>query len=230
MSTFKSDVFDICDRVAEEFPGWEFKSGQFVNKALRHSVLIVHMGFGFKQGTTMVAPSMSIDNKRANKLTRQLLGFGRDTSLVNMMSISHLLTLRPENLPLIPMIVDDKDASVKFEKRTGADASGVLSLAESYELFRGVLKDAIWFIEVHFDLSSEEALQNALPPKYTTRNERSPYDQLESQKGIEYCVVRVLLGDFEFPLKYQSDDFKTIFPKRTDELEKIIAAIPELRD
>ncbi|EUC19942.1 UNVERIFIED_ORG: hypothetical protein BDU10_8371 [Burkholderia sp. CF145] len=230
MSTFKSNVFEICDRVAEEFPGWEFKSGQFVNKTLKHSDLVVHMGFGFKQGTTAVVPSISIDNKRANKLTKQLLGFGRDTSLVNMMSISHLLTHWPRHLPLIPTIVDDKDVFLEFAKRTGADASGVLSLTESYDLFRGVLKDAIRFIGSHYDLSSEQALLNALPPKYTTRHEKSPYDQLESQKGIEYCIVRVLLGDFEFPLQYQSDGFKTIFPKRTDELETVIAALPRLKE
>ncbi|GJH36302.1 hypothetical protein CBA19CS91_26115 [Paraburkholderia hospita] len=229
MSTFKSDVFAICSKVAVEFPGWAFNAGQFVNKELKHSTLAVHLGFGFKQGTTTVVPSISIDNKRANKLTKQLLGVGRETSLVNMMSISHLLMHRPKDLPLVPMVVDDKDAFVNFAKRTGADASGVLSLAESYELFRCILRDAVWFIESHYDLSSEEALLSALPPKYTTRHENSPYDQLESQKGVEYCIIRILLGDFEFPLKYQSDDFKTIFPKRTDELEKIVVALPELK-
>ena len=65
MSTFKSDVFEICGLVAEEFPGWEFKSGQFVNKTLKHSTLIVHLGFGFKQGTTMVTPS--ILNRTGNR-------------------------------------------------------------------------------------------------------------------------------------------------------------------
>ncbi|SOE83496.1 hypothetical protein SAMN05446935_3908 [Burkholderia sp. YR290] len=39
-----------------------------------------------------------------------------------------------------------------------------------------------------------------------------------------------LLGDFEFPLQYQSDGFKTIFPKRTDELESVIAALPRLKE
>jgi len=230
MSTFKSDVFEICGLVAEEFPGWEFKSGQFVNKTLKHSTLIVHLGFGFKQGTTMVTPSISIDNKRANKLTKQLLGLSRDTSLVNMISIYHLLPNRLEYVSLVPMIVDDKDALINFAKRTGTEASGLLSLAESYDLFLSILKDAIWFIESHYDLSSEGALLKALPPKYTTRHEKSPYDQLEMQKGIEYCIVRVLLGDFEFPLQYQSDDFKTIFPKRIDELAKIIEALPALKD
>ena len=127
------------------------------------------------------------------------------------------------------MIVDDKGAFTSYAERTGANASGVLGVAESYDLFRGILEDAIWFFESHYDLSSEEALLNSLPPKYTTRHEKIPYDQLEAQKGIEYCIVRVLLGDFDYPLLYESDDFETIFPKRTDELEKVIAALPGLK-
>lgn len=91
------------------------------------------------------------------------------------------------------------------------------------------MKDGIAFIETHYDLRSEEALLKALPPVYTTRHENSPYDQMEKQKGIDMCIVRILLGDFEFVERYLSDDFKTIFPKRMDELNKIIEAVPRLK-
>jgi hypothetical protein len=37
------------------------------------------------------------------------------------------------------------------------------------------------------------------------------------------------LGDFDFVVRYRSDDFKTIYPKRTEELNKIIAKLPELK-
>jgi hypothetical protein len=37
-----------------------------------------------------------------------------------------------------------------------------------------------------------------------------------------------LLGDFEFVERYLSDEFRSIFPKRTDELMKIVDALPRL--
>lgn len=56
-----------------------------------------------------------------------------------------------------------------------------------------------------------------------------PYDELERQKGVMMCIVRSLLGDFDFVERYRSDDFKTIFPKRTVELDKLAAVLPDLK-
>ena len=85
------------------------------------------MGFGFKQGSTAVESNVSFDSKRTNKLTRDLIGCSSDTSLANLMSISHLLTHRPDHLRLTAMIVDDKDALVAFAKKTNVDTSGFLA-------------------------------------------------------------------------------------------------------
>ncbi|MFM0009007.1 hypothetical protein PQR46_00655 [Paraburkholderia sediminicola] len=83
MTTLKADLFDICQRVADEFPGWTFASGHFKNKTLKHSELIVHLGFGFERGTTPLQPSVTVNNKRALKLSKELLGAERETSTVN---------------------------------------------------------------------------------------------------------------------------------------------------
>jgi hypothetical protein len=91
------------------------------------------------------------------------------------------------------------------------------------------MRDGISFIQNHYDLSSEASLLKGLPAKYTTRHVNSPYDQMEKQKGVVMCLVHVLLGDFEFVEHYRSNDFSTIFPKRTDELDKIVDALPELK-
>jgi hypothetical protein len=91
------------------------------------------------------------------------------------------------------------------------------------------LKDAIDFINNHYNLSSEQALLNALPTKYTLRHEKLIYDEMEKSKGLMLCIVRILLGDFEFVERYRSDDFKTIYPKRIAELDKIMATLPALK-
>ncbi len=92
-----------------------------------------------------------------------------------------------------------------------------------------VMKDAISFIEGHYDLSSEANMLSGLPVKYTTRHVNSPYDQQEKMKGVMLCLVHLLYGDFDFVENYRSEAFGTIFPKRTVELDKIIAVLPVLK-
>ncbi|WP_143708193.1 hypothetical protein [Ralstonia pickettii] len=91
------------------------------------------------------------------------------------------------------------------------------------------MKDAIDFINNHYDLSSEENLLRGLPAKYETRHPNSPYDEMDMGKGVTLCLVKVLLGDFDFVGHYMSDDFKTIFPKSMPELQKIADALPALK-
>jgi hypothetical protein len=68
-----------------------------------------------------------------------------------------------------------------------------------------------------------------LPPKYATRHVNSPYDEFERQKGVMVCVIHAYLGDFGFVEHYVSDEYKTIFPKRVTELNKLLAAFPTLK-
>ncbi len=75
MMSFKSDLYEICHEVAAEFSGWSFSSGQFKNKTLKHTDLIIHLGFGFECGTTPVQPSINIINKRVSKLCKSIFGY-----------------------------------------------------------------------------------------------------------------------------------------------------------
>lgn len=91
------------------------------------------------------------------------------------------------------------------------------------------MKDAIAFIDGHYDLSSEENFLKGLPPKYETRHPNSPYDEMDATKGVVMCLVKILLGDFDFIGQYMSDEYKTVFPKRMADLQKIERALPDLK-
>jgi hypothetical protein len=49
-----------------------------------------------------------------------------------------------------------------------------------------------------------------------------------ASKGVLMCIARIILGDFDFVERYRGDNFKTIFPKRLDEIDKIISVLPDI--
>ena len=97
-----------------------------------------------------------------------------------------------------------------------------------------VLAGGIAFIDRYFDLQSEESLLRHLPVTYRWMDQGvgnsgqmgSFYEQAD---GIIHCLAAIVVGDFEFVERYQSDDIKTSMPKRVQDLEKIKNALPELR-
>jgi hypothetical protein len=237
MSTFKDDLYGVCKEVAAEFPGWDFVSGQFKNKSLKHTDLIIHPGFFFDRGFTPLQPGITINNKKALKLSKYILGIERSTSIVNFQVIAQTLTNMPEPLRLMGTICQDKKsymeevrASGRFDEKTVKMLDDTaIDITEVRPVLVAMMEDGISFIEKRYDLSSEENLLKGLPAKYTTRHVNSPYDELDKQKGVMMCIVHVLLGDFDFVEHYRSDDFKTLFPKRTEDLDKIMSVLPELK-
>jgi hypothetical protein len=236
MNIFKDDLYGVCKVVAGEFPEWDFVSGQFKNKSLKHTDLIIHPGFFFDRGFTPLQPGITINNKRALKLSKYILGIERSTSIVNFQVIAKTLTNMPESLRLTGTICQDKKSfreeirdSGRFdEKALKMLDDTTVDITEVRPVLEAMMKDGISFIENHYDLSSEENFLEGLPAKYTTRNE-IPYDEMDKQKGVMMCLVHVLLGDFDFVEHYRSDDFKTLFPKRTEDLDKIMSVLPELK-
>ncbi|WP_123863713.1 hypothetical protein [Burkholderia plantarii] len=240
MNTFKSNIYEICSEVVGEFPGWKFVSGRFKNGALKHSELIIDPGLFFERGFTSMQPSICIRNKRCEALYSKIFEIKKPqiipVSLVNFQVIADSLEYMPEAMRVRCLICEDKisylmaikgstDASEEMKMNLQNAAVGV---GDARSVLVSMVKDGISFIANHYDLSSEENLLRGLPAKYLTRN-KIPYDEMEKQKGVILCVVRILLGDFDFVERYADADFKTIFPKRTDELDRIVAALPELK-
>ncbi len=44
-----------------------------------------------------------------------------------------------------------------------------------------------------------------------------------------HCLGAIVLGNFEFVERYCSDEFETRTPKRMQDLNRIVAALPELK-
>ena len=229
MSTFKAKIDEICKDVAATSPGWSFTSGRVKNKALKHTDLIVDPDFAFRGGTTPVQPSIAIDNKRAAMLCKHIFGGASPVSTVSLQVVAHTLRHTPEKLRLGFWVVEDKDAYLSVGQPSQVVKEKTLGITEVRSVLIATLEDGIAFIDDHYDLSSEENLLRALPAKYATRHVNSPYDEMDRWKGVMLCVVHVLLGDFDFVDYYRSEGFKTTFPKRTDDLDKIVAALPDLK-
>ncbi|NKA72562.1 hypothetical protein GO285_01464 [Ralstonia solanacearum] len=230
MTAFKDNVYEICRAVCDEFPEWKFVSGQFVNRSLKHTELQVYLGFGFRHGSTAVVPSVTLLNKRVTKLGKQVLGGGGwFTSLVNLQTVAQLLTHTPEKRRTSYWIHENKEEYFTLAPPTQAVRDQTIDISEARDAIIATMKDAIAFINSHYDLSSEENFLKGLPAKYETRHPNSPYDQMDGGKGVALCLVKILLGDFDFIGHYMSDDFKTIFPKQMNELQKIADALPDLK-
>lgn len=229
MSTFKTDLYEMCGQVAADFPGWSFGSGQFKTNALKHTELVVHLGLGFEQGLTPVCPSINIYNKKLSRLCRYIFSENGCASMVSMQVVAHTLKYLPEKLRTGFWIAQDKRSYLSLARPSEAVKDVTVDLAEARLVLVDVMRDAIHFIENHYDLSSENALLCGLPAKYTTRHVNSPYDQMEKMKGVMFCLVRILLGDFDFVENYRGDNYKTIYPKRIQDLNKIIDVVPELK-
>jgi len=234
---FKDRIYQMCAEIGVEFEGWEFSAGKFKNKSLKHSDLFILPGFGFKDENTPLQPAVSILNKKASVLSKNIVGYELSTSLINFQVIANELQYMPERLRVSAAIFQDKNLYLEAVRAPGAyDDQMVkaleetaLDLSEARSVLRAMMEDAISLFERFYDLSSEENLLKNLPPKYKTRHANSPYDEMEKQKGVMICLVHLLLGDFDFVLNYRSDDYKTIFPKRKKELDDIIASLPELK-
>ncbi len=66
-----------------------------------------------------------------------------------------------------------------------------------------------------------------LPAKYKVSSSGG-YQEYEQSKGVMLCIIRCIMGDFEFVRRYRSDEYKTVFPKMTEDLDRIISYLPEM--
>ncbi len=229
MGPFKTKLYEICTEVASEFRGWSFVSGVFKNKSLKHSTLMLSPGFYIIADNTPLQPALVVQHRRSMALFKRLNGYELATSIVNFQKIPQLLHHTPEPVRLCCSIVADKQLQFRLVPPSEQTRDSFVDITEVRPVLRANLADGIALFERLYDFSSEENFLRNLPPRYTPRSEKIPYDEFEQQKGVMMCIVRALLGDFDFVHRYRDDTYQTIFPKRVTELDNLIAALPELK-
>ncbi len=229
MSSFKDQIHELCAEIVAEFPDWSFAAGSFKNKTLKHTVLTIGLGFSFRDGNTPLQPALIIEHKKSMALFKKLNGYEQPTSIVPLQNIAQLLEHIPEQLRLGGWILEDKDRQAALAPPSEAARERMIDLAEARPVLRAVMLDGIALIGRFYDLSSEDNFLRKLPAEYQTRASSIPYDEFERSKGVMMCVVRAFAGDFEFAERYRSDSYPTVFPKRFKEIDKVIAASPQLK-
>jgi len=221
--SIKHDIQRICTEIGGEFPGWSFTSGEFKNKTLKHTDLIVHLFSDFSDVRCFVSPAAMVANKRTAKLAKKILGYELDY-------LSMILFQRQSEEYQGPNSVfaiwREKTKTVMGPHRKPiAWPSSWIDLNEAPAYLRKVLRDGIGYLNQYYDLSSEEDLLRHLP----TSEKVWVRGGMEESAGVMQCLAHVVLGDFDFVERYRRDEFKTVVPKRIADLDKIIAALPELK-
>lgn len=232
MSSLKPEMQALCKDVATEFENWSFVGDQFKNKTLKHTDLIVSPGLTFQGGgdnpSCSMQPAVYISHKKSMTLYKKLLGYEQLTSFIRFQTVRNLLQHYPENLRIQGYV---------FQHRQPYMVTGVgkqepwpkecIGFDEARPAIKGLLMDGIELLRTYYDLSSEENMLCNLPPKYVPATGAN--EEMEMQPGLMICVTRILQGDFDFVERYASDDYKTLRPKREVELNKIVAALPDLK-
>lgn len=236
MATFKEQINEIGLSVANEFDGWSYSSGKFKNKSIKFAELIIDFGVSFGRGFGHLQPCIAVNNKRTTKLMKDLLGYSIHTSSVDFQKTNALLS-GVTGLPVPPVLIcQDKSKFIEMIGESGqfskdsiyGISKNSIDLIEIPSIFRGIVEAGIAFINSHYVFRGEKEFLENLPVKYETRNEII-YDEWERQKGVLMCIARIILGDFDFVERYRGDNFKTIFPKRLDEIDKIISVLPDIK-
>ena len=226
MMTFKASMYQICAEVASEFEGWTFVSGRFKNKTLKHTDLIVDPGFYFRGGGCYTQPCAAVTNKRAKKLGQLVLGWD-DWILFIKFQLESADYRGPTS---VTNIYPERHPTVDMHRKPCSWPTQWLVQAQAKDYLRKVMHDGIGFLHKYFDFTSEESFLNHLPTTYKWMDGGWPDGSFyDGQDGIMLCIAALARADFAFVEHYASDDFKTDIPKRTVELEKILAALPDLK-
>lgn len=240
MRNFKESVYELCAEIAAGFSGWRFVSGKFKNDMLKHTELAVDLGLYFDRGFTDLDPIIEIRNKRFDALWSMVFDVKKSNSppvsSVAFKVLDNSMRSEYSLISLSGIICADKGsylATIAADSRMAKNDRKVLSdnaldINEVRPVIAAIMEDAISFVNGQYDLSSEADFLRGLPVQYGTRN-KIPYDELERQKGVVLCVVRAMTGDFEFVENYIGDEFQTIFPKRMNELKRLIDALPDFK-
>ena len=53
----KADAIELCKKIANDYDGWEYISGNFRNKKLKHTDILLSLGLSVSAGAGLIQPS-----------------------------------------------------------------------------------------------------------------------------------------------------------------------------
>ncbi|ATU72308.1 hypothetical protein CT154_05125 [Komagataeibacter xylinus] len=130
----------------------------------------------------------------------------------------------PEFLQSTPRFIQNR---AMFIEAGGLDKPYWRDANEFKDVIKRIFLQGIAFFESHYNFNSEKDMLEELPARYAV-TASGGYKEYEQERGVMLCIVRCILGDFEFVKRYRSNEYKTIFPKMTEDLDKIIACLPQM--
>lgn len=217
----KQDLIELCKELVTEFECWSYTANTFKYKALKHTELYVKTFWSFNGLRGTIGPTVCIKNIKIEKLYKELTG----ASAAYWTFRLHHHIQRPEKYHTDSFkIFRSRDSMEGFKWR-----DNYLTLDEAPDFIQGVLQDGIEIIEQNYNLNSERELLENLPEEYETIQGTSYCRLYEEDEGAKYCLARIMLGDFDYIERYYRDEIKTFRPKHKTDLERIIAALPELK-
>lgn len=141
----KADIVELCIKVAEDYPDWEFSSLAFKNKEFKHSVKLVDPLWSFP-GCALAQPIAGFLHKKTNVVFKYV--YGCSSSWTSHVSLVHdHKDYNKSDLWLYDLVDDQVE-----------------------EKIRKMLNDGIEVIEQTYDFSSEENLLKNMPADLEGQN------------------------------------------------------------
>lgn len=228
MPTLKESVVEICTEVAKEFPGWEFKGGNFRKSTLKNCNVLISGGFHYDSVSTCLLPSIQVNHKPSSRLCKKIVGYDYGTSHLRFDEVEGF-SGQFETAWSNGTIVKSKRQLFQAVPDARRKEERYIDIAEVPLVIRAMVHDGIVLLDRYYDQTSEESLLRGLPPKYVPHFKHDNPPGLNGTAGIAACIAHIYVGDFEFFEWYRSDACKTVIPKKVADLEKIAVALPELR-
>jgi hypothetical protein len=69
----KTDAIELCKKIANDYDGWEFIGGNFKNKKLKHTDIILDLGLSVSAGRGSIEPSTEALNKKIKLLDKKIV-------------------------------------------------------------------------------------------------------------------------------------------------------------
>lgn len=193
----KSDVKEFCVRLAEEYPGWEYKAERFKNKTLQHSEIWIDPSWVLHLSAM---PSVKVFNKLVTRILRESFqGLGIPDWTARMLILSP----------------DAHNHCMIYQKL-------VHTLPDAEAYIRDFFERGLDLVERYFSNPDEKEFLAGYP----IYGEFPAPSTDDAYEGLGNCIARAILLDFDYVERFIKDDFPTVRPIYEPYRERVAQWLP----